>query len=459
MRQLLFPPAGRSPTEPPRLRCRRGAVEIPASTAAVIGLLVGGSLVVGAIGGYRVATFVAQQRPAASAAPTSSDSTTVPDSTKQLAETCVAKPTLLKMTCYRQALDQRIANGGVAGALSLLRDLSHSDPDVDRDMHMYAHGIGIDAFRRTPDIDKTFSHCTPEFASGCYHGVLQAYFDMRGTADPQVVEGACAPYENAADKRWLLFQCLHGMGHGLNMALDHDLPKALVACDLLGERWHRESCYGGAFMENITHVTQPEHPASLLAAHDHSKTNGMATMTGMHMGSAGPGTFKAMDSTDKQYPCSIVGDRYERECYRIQTALMLYLDHNSIPKAAQDCDKATADYRSWCYESLGRDISAFANYHTDAAIRLCTVGTLSLRQYCYAGAAESFVDNHAKADAGFGICAAIPLASDKTTCYDRVGQLVLSLASTTAEREAMCVLPTPAATRACRKGAQLPSAS
>ncbi len=438
------------------MRARRGAVEIPASTAAVVGLLVGVSLVVGAVGGYRVATFVTQQRGSVAVAAAPSDSTAVPDSTKQLARSCVAKTASLKMTCYRAVFDQRIANGGVEGALNLLRELSHSDPDVDREMHMYAHGIGIDAFRRTPDIDKTFSHCTPEFASGCYHGVLQAYFDMRGTADPQVVEGACAPYENAADKRWLLFQCLHGMGHGLNMALDHDLPKALVACDLLGDRWHRESCYGGAFMENITHVTQPEHPATLLAAHDHSKTNGMASMTGMHMGNgSGRETFKAMDSTDKQYPCSIVGDRYERECYRIQTALMLYLDRASIPKAAHDCDGAAPNYRSWCYESLGRDISAFSSYHAEVAVHLCTVGTPSLRQYCYSGAAESFVDNQAKADAGFGVCAAIPLASDKPICYQRVGELIVSLASTMAEREAMCTLPTPEATKACRKGAQL----
>jgi hypothetical protein len=183
----------------------------------------------------------------------------------------------------------------------------------------------------------------------------------------------------------------------------------------------------------------------------------MATMTGMDMGSGnskGP-AFKAFDRSDPQYPCSAVADRYVRECYRIQTALMLYLNNSSIPQTAHDCDNAATAYRSWCYESLGRDISAFSHYHTDAAIRLCSVGTVSLRQYCYTGAAESFVDNHAKADAGFEICAAIPRADDKPICYKRVGELVLSLAATPEERERMCDLPSPAAKKACRKGAQL----
>jgi hypothetical protein len=452
---LLFRCSQSHLVKQPRLRARRGAVEIPASTAAVIGLLVGISLVVGAIGGYRVGVAV-NQRPIPVDSSKATNATAVPDSTKQLATTCAGKPETLRWGCYREVLDQRLSQAGVEAASNMLRDLTHADPSVDRDVHMYAHGIGIDAFRMHPDIDATFSHCTPEFSSGCYHGVLQAYFDMKGTADPKVVEGACSPYELAPEKRWLLFQCLHGMGHGLNMALDHDLPKALVACDLLQERWHRESCYGGVFMENITHVTMPEHPATMLAAHDHSKPSGVASMTGMHMGNGTtPETFKAIDPKDPQYPCSIVADRYVQECYRIQTALMLYLNHQSLPKTAHDCDQAPSAARPWCYESLGRDISAISDYQTVAAVRMCTVGTLSLRKYCYAGTAESFVDNQAKADAGFGICNAVPTVGDKPTCYERVGELVLSLAATPQDREAMCSLPSPSATKSCREGAQL----
>jgi hypothetical protein len=425
----------------------------------VVGLLVGVSLVVGAVGGYRVGLAVDRQPgvsiPAATVAAPGADSVS------KMAAACASSPQHLKFACYRALLDDRIVSGGVGAALETLRDLTKSDPDVERDVHMYAHGIGIDAYRHQPDMNATFSHCTPEFSSGCYHGVLQAYFDLRGTADPAVVRGACELYEGSADKQWLLFQCLHGMGHGLDMALGHNLPKALAACDLLAERWHRESCYGGAFMENIVHVTVPDHPATLLAAEtEHSKTDGMGSMASMHMDDEKTGAepaFRAIDSTDPQYPCSIVADRYGPECYRIQTALMLYLDHGSMTKTAHECDQAPTKYRPQCYESLGRDISSYANYETAPAVRLCTVGTLSLRRYCYTGAAESFVDNRAKPDDGFAVCAAIPSAQDRPTCYERMGELILALSATNAGREQLCTLPSPSATQACRKGARLPA--
>jgi hypothetical protein len=381
------------------------------------------------------------------------------DSVSKLAAGCATSPQHVKFACYRSLLDDQIVSGGVGAATDLLRQLTKSDPDVARDVHMYAHGIGIDAYRHQPDMNATFSHCTPEFSSGCYHGVLQAYFDLRGTADPAVVRGACTPYEGSADKQWLLFQCLHGMGHGLDMALSHNLPKALAACDLLSESWSRQSCYGGAFMENIVHVTQPDHPATQLAAEtDSSKSKGLGSMASMHMDdekTSGEPAFRAIDSTDPLYPCSIEADRYLAECYRIQTAAMLFLDHGNMAKTAQECDQAPTKYRPQCYESLGRDISSYANYETAPAIRLCTVGTLSLRRYCYTGTAESFVDNRAKVDDGFGVCAAIPTAQDKPTCFQRMGELILALSPTDAGRALLCTLPSPSATKACRKGARL----
>src|SRR3989442_12919190 len=83
------------------------------------------------------------------------------------------------------------------------------------------------------------------------------------------------------------------MGHGLTMFRGHDLPQALTDCDLLSDGWDRESCYGGAFMENVINVTSPHHPATELAAHRHH-----------HMAMS---PFKAIDPAAPPYPCSIVG--------------------------------------------------------------------------------------------------------------------------------------------------------
>jgi hypothetical protein len=371
-----------------------------------------------------------------------------------------------KSACYRAAFAKRIATAGVESALVMLRTLSQQDHDVLNDEHMYAHGIGIDAFQQHPDMGATFPHCSPEFASGCYHGVLQAYFEARGKADSATVNGACAPFENSADKRFILFQCLHGMGHGIDMALDHDLPKTLAACDLLGEVWHRESCYGGAFMENIVHVTVPEHPATLLAAQAESaRAHGKATavaaskddMAGMDMGhTIAKSTFKPIDPKNPLYPCTIVDDKYGPECYRIQTALMLYLNKGNFTATANTCMRAPLKFREYCFQSLGRDIAGNVNYQPGPGVRLCMVAASSVRSYCFYGLAQTNVDQAAKPQSGFATCELVQQAHDRAACYAAVGVMLLDIESTADARSADCQLPLPADAKACRKGARLP---
>ena len=237
-------------------------------------ILTGLLFVAAAFGGFRTAQIMdrapggpARQSAALPATAASGPSSTVvgdtaesaaaaamSDSINPYALRCKTKTPASKMACYRVYFIHRLAAGGVERALAALRVLVTTDPDVKRDVHMYAHGIGIDAYQMRPDMAATFSHCTVEFSSGCYHGVMQAYFELHGTDNPETIRAACEAYDGAADKKWLLFQCLHGMGHGLDMTLDHDLPRALHDCDLLDEevasrvvlwrRVHGEHCPG-----------------------------------------------------------------------------------------------------------------------------------------------------------------------------------------------------------------------
>jgi hypothetical protein len=363
------------------------------------------------------------------------------------------------MACYRMYFIHRLAAGGVDRALAALRVLITTDPDVKRDVHMYAHGIGIDAYQIRPDMALTFSHCTVEFSSGCYHGVMQAYFELHGTDDPTVVRTACQAYDGAPEKKWLLFQCLHGMGHGLDMTLDHDLPRALRGCDLLDEQWHRQSCYGGAFMENIAQVSMPDHPSNKLAAERGSgkRMDAMMDMsTGHAVHSATPSShFVTYDRNNLQYPCSIVESRYGFECYRIQTALILTLNHGDLAATAKACDQAPKDFRPACYNSLGRDITSYADYERVRAMQYCIVGNPDLRGYCYVGVANTLMDEGAKPEAGFAVCRALTNASYRKLCFSDAGEMLISLVGTPAEREHWCALPADADRRACREGAQL----
>ncbi|MBV9109827.1 MAG: hypothetical protein JO306_10510, partial [Gemmatimonadetes bacterium] len=160
--------------------------------------------------------------------------------------------------CVENALVTSIDSVGVDKTMAALGLLAHADSNVARDGHIYAHGIGIAAYRTADSVGQTFSRCTADFQSGCYHGVIQAYFADRRGGDagvtPQKLNALCLPYRSA-EGRWLQFQCAHGIGHGLMAVESHDLLRALDSCDLLADSFEKQACWGGAFMENIVNAT------------------------------------------------------------------------------------------------------------------------------------------------------------------------------------------------------------
>jgi hypothetical protein len=231
------------------------------------------------------------------------------------------------------------------------------------------------------------------------------------------------------------------MGHGLNMFYGHDLPRALHDCDWLHDAWEREACYGGAFMENIMHATAPHHPATLLA--------------GRREHASAP-RFRPLDPDDPLYPCSIMARKYLSACYQIQTAAMLQLNQGDIADAARSCDRAPRAMRGRCYQSLGRDISAYARHADDEAIRLCTLGSERYRAWCYVGLVKSLIDWTMAPERGFAFCRKVSGVDDKARCYEAVGEQVAALQGADAERAALCQRAEGVEyVDACRFGARL----
>jgi hypothetical protein len=347
-----------------------------------------------------------------------------------------------RRACYAQLLSGRLKSGGVADAAATLDALAAANQDVAEHAHEYAHGIGIEAYGRSSDIVATFAECGDNFSSGCRHGVIQAYFEARPGVSAADMEGLCRPFKGETASRWVLFQCVHGMGHGLTMFHGHDLPKALTDCDLLSDRWDRESCYGGAFMENVINATAPHHPASQLAAQKHHH--------------AAPTTFKAMDPADPLYPCSIMADRYLYACYQMQTSVMLFHNRGNIGAAARSCDRAPPKMREVCYQSLGRDITSYTARDPQKTAELCEQASEPYRHACYFGAAKALVDWTATTDAAFAFCRIVAREPGGPTCYRALGEEIATLVATAPEREGQCIrAQDPAAVEHCRRGAGL----
>ena len=359
---------------------------------------------------------------------------------------CTRESRSQRVDCYREAFTGIVRAQGVAAAIATLQSVAQVDRVANQEGHVFAHGIGIEGYLSLRNVPAAFGPCPVEFASGCGHGVIQAYLENQSTMDSLTINTLCAPYHRPNEPRWQLFQCVHGMGHGLNMMFGGDLPRALATCDLLGEGWDRTSCYGGAFMENIMGEIAPHHPATELASsheHDH-----------MAMGHA---PFKRLDRDQPLYPCSIMAQKYLQACYEIQTAAILHFRKGSIGKTAAVCDTAPEDMRSVCYLSLGRDITSKAGRNPDRTRRYCDQGAEQYRKWCYYGAVKALIDWGARAEPGIEFCGVLGTAPGSLLCYRAVGEQIRALVGPEAGRAALCATARrKEGTEACRFGAGLP---
>jgi hypothetical protein len=402
-------------------------------------LLVGGGYAMGRrdINPFRTASALA--------APT--DSTTLALSAYR---SCARLAGDAKVECYSKALDSIAARGEVRTAMGTLSRLGVLDVDAKRDGHVYAHGIGITAGKRGGDIAKTFSMCDESNQSGCYHGVIQAYFDAVKTIGPSEVNALCDAFRGPNADRWLRFQCVHGTGHGLTMIYGHNLPRALAGCDYLRDDWDRRSCYGGAFMENIVNATMPNHPAHGLGQHSAMNMAGMDHGPDAH--------FKAIDPADPLYPCSIMQAQYLESCYEMQTSVILYLNRGDIGQAAKTCDTAPKVMRHVCYQSLGRDISSYSLQNHATAIAMCSLGTPRYQPWCYVGLVKNFIDLNARPGDGLTLCRELKGDANKMKCYEAVGEQIGTLRNDTESRRALCTPSEPAYLDACLFGARVTAA-
>jgi hypothetical protein len=372
-----------------------------------------------------------------------------------------------KRKCLMPQLLALRAQFGTRFAMGALNRLALTDKDVDFDGHDYSHMIGITTMKAAKgDVQSAFKSCTEILQSGCYHGVIQTYLLSVPHVGMAEVNMVCREFTSPSADRWLRFQCVHGMGHGLTMFYSHDLPKALEGCDLLGDEWDRKSCYGGAFMENIIYASDPR-MAHMVAGDEGmagdarpSKDGSaeMAEMKGMAMGGHAPGatTFKMVDSTDMSYPCSILADRYQDDCWSMQPAVMLQLNGGDFGQTFKGCDAAPVRWRAVCYAGTGTEISGATQRDHRRSIALCAMGQRDYQPSCYFGVVKNYIDVTARSEDGLAFCKEIPGRVNQMECYKAVGEEIAVLRNTADGRRPLCDPVTDIGFKqACLYGAQV----
>jgi hypothetical protein len=356
-----------------------------------------------------------------------------------------------RSSCYQILLESILKSQGIDSAMAALTNLAATEREVRDNSHMFAHSLGLAAFTTPAELASVFSRCSPGFQSGCYHGVIQAYFLDKHRKSPGTAVGAaeinslCKDFR-AGDGRWLLFQCAHGLGHGLELIYAHDLPRALAGCDLVTDAWERPACYGGAFMENIVAVTNPHLTAEGIAG-GMEEMDMKGDMSGMDM------SYKKFDPSDPLYPCSSLAARYGSQCYLIQTSLILFENHGDFAAASRSCESAPKSFRIECFVSLGRDANSYGGGDPEQAMRSCANAPEEYRPWCHVGVVKNRVDITSHPSDGFSYCSALAENVSRVTCYSAVGDEIRLLTSDLAKRQKMCSAAPPPFDGACLYGA------
>lgn len=347
----------------------------------------------------------------------------------------------------------RLEAQGLPVALSVLDSLSRRDPEIRRLGHAYAHAIGIAAYTGAEEVSRVFNQCTPIFQSGCHHGVIQGYFNVhsqeQGTGvDAVAVNALCAAQRSDPMLRWHLFQCVHGLGHGLMMVEANHVPRALDGCDLLQDLWEREVCYSAVFMENVVQATSSE--ATLGRPESRSRDGAHAS----HGAGSHP-DFPSLKADDPLYPCTVLEDQYLPACYQMQTSAILQLNGFDVAEAARICPSAPERFRATCFQSLGRDISAITVQDHTRAIELCAHAPNDYEQFCHLGYAKNLVDVTANPADGFAFCRVVKDERSKRACYVGMGEELWVLNRGRDEMAAACETAEGQYVAACRLGAGL----
>lgn len=343
-------------------------------------------------------------------------------------------------TCLGDGIAALSSAGNISLAMGTLDRIVNHDASLILLGHPLAHALGY-AVRSTPaTATALLSECDDRYQSGCYHGMLQRYFDARmGMPLAQSVLVAPCDGLRGTSQQFRLFDCLHGTGHGVMMYHRYDVNASLTDCDRLRAEWDQRSCYSGVFMEHNMGARMQLFREGKYGMHRHSTPGENVVL------------FKA---NDLHYPCDATPARYRRECYELQTDLILPAVKQDYRRASAFCDAAgTPDLVRACYLGLGRNASGSSAFQFDGIRRRCELASDMGRPYCYQGAVRHLAYARSELPRGIAFCRSLPEGNVRTRCWDGIGMQVGSFFADTPSRRSACQSDNPNDVAACVEGA------
>jgi hypothetical protein len=350
--------------------------------------------------------------------------------------------------CVEQAFGNMAFYRGPKPALRLFAQQIVSDPAVESNCHRIAHTLGSAALARYKgNVARAFSLGDSTCWSGYYHGILERAFYGLST-EAELGRAARTLCEDPGVRRttWILYQCVHGLGHGLMIQTGYNLPFALSICDRLATEWDQQSCYGGSFMENVASSYDVE--------------------------------SKWVKDDNLIYPCDAVKRKYKTPCYLMVTSRILQETGYAWKKAARLCAKVERNWVRTCFQSYGRDASGFSRQDPVKILELCGVAAVAgaaarahaqdavdenverkvylAEGECIFGAARDITANYSDGRPAGKFCDMAP-RDVRPYCFYGVGTIVAGFGATRAQNRLDCSRITREYRRWCLRGAGIPA--
>ncbi len=254
-------------------------------------------------------------------------------------------------------------------ALEYLQKTSSSNPSLQRSCHSLVHAIGRATYLRYGDFAKAMSYRNEECNSGFLHGVIEEA--LAKSPDPlQNIKNLCNSYTG---ETYLSWECYHGIGHGLMLVMDNDLPRSLLYCKEFQTHFMQDNCANGVFMENFN-TDQKIHVSHYL------------------------------DPRDPFVPCETQPSEFQQVCYVYAPVYYLSLFPNQYDKALSWCLAAKNGNRDACISGVGSQMMKEQLYNTSIIEGECDKAQFGSRGACIAGAATLMANNYGRTDEAMAFC-------------------------------------------------------
>jgi hypothetical protein len=339
---------------------------------------------------------------------------------------------------------------GLAASLDALERAAAEDPAVLRDAHQLAHALGREAVVARGGDASVLGACRPVFASGCYHGVVEAYVGVHGRIDMAALERMCAA-AGSNEQPGPVYECIHGLGHGVLGAVRLDVDSALRYCDALSRPGAGVWCHAGVFMEAVNAAVGASGAGGGQGPmqHEHGEPGGHRSVDMVLVDRI------ALDTRNPYSPCDRFGDPYAASCWLFQGFLLLRAHNFDVADALRACDAAPGGRAGACYEGIGLQFAGLFQRGDAWAVAQCATGRTALASRCAAGVARAFDGMDWSGVRAVRFCRASPKAW-KDECYRATAAVLAGLASPR-QRTALCAQVESEYVEACRSAAALGS--